>query len=137
VTSFFIAIVVLMVFSSESAVLCAYTMKTIPAIKTDRSAQKSGAEQGDACNSVQPIAKNVDPPVPAAAVFSEDRELDTWMFLNHFKDFYPGVGRDRLIEVAAHFRIVASLGYLLVNSSVKRNQESLLRSRQIANSLID
>ena len=52
------------------------------------------------------------------------------MFLNHFKNFYPGVGRDRLIEVAAHFRIVASLGYLLVNSSVKRNQESLLRSRQ-------
>jgi len=78
VTSFFTAIVVLMVFSSESAVLCAYTMKTIPAIKTDRSAQKSGgAEQGDACNSVQPIAKNVDPAVPAAAVFSEDRELDT------------------------------------------------------------
>jgi len=76
VTSFFTAIVVLMVFS-ESAVLCAYTMKTIPAIKTDRSAQKSGAEQGDACNSVQPIAKNVDPAVPAAAVFSEDRELDT------------------------------------------------------------
>jgi hypothetical protein len=57
------------------------------------------------------------------------------MFLNHFKNFYPGVGRDRLIEVAAHFRIVASLGYLLVNSSVKRNQESLLRSRQIANSV--
>ena len=54
------------------------------------------------------------------------------MFLNHFKNFYPGVGRDRLIEVAAHFRIVANLGYLLVNSSVKRNQESLLRSRQIA-----
>ena len=77
VTSFFTAIVVLMVFSSESAVLCAYTMKTIPAIKTDRSAQKSGAEQGGACNSVQPIAKNVDPAVPAAAVFSEDRELDT------------------------------------------------------------
>ena len=24
------------------------------------------------------------------------------MFLNHFKNFYPGVGRDRLIEVAAH-----------------------------------
>jgi hypothetical protein len=45
------------------------------------------------------------------------------MFLNHFKNFYPGVGRDRLIEVAAHFRIVASLGYLLVNSSAKRNQE--------------
>jgi hypothetical protein len=59
------------------------------------------------------------------------------MFLNHFKNFYPGVGRDRLIEVAAHFRIVASLGYLLVNSSVKRNQESLLRSRQIANALIE
>ena len=54
------------------------------------------------------------------------------MFLNHFKNFYPGGGRDRLIEVAAHFRIVANLGYLLVNSSVKRNQESLLRSRQIA-----
>jgi hypothetical protein len=51
------------------------------------------------------------------------------MFLNHFKNFYPGVGRDPLIEVAAHFRIVASLGYLLINSSVKRNQESLLRSR--------
>jgi hypothetical protein len=59
------------------------------------------------------------------------------MFLNHFKNFYPGVGRDRLIEVAAHFRIVASLGYLLVNSSVKRNQESLLRSRQIANAHTD
>jgi hypothetical protein len=59
------------------------------------------------------------------------------MFLNHFKNFYPGVSRDRLIEVAAHFRIVASLGYLLVNSSVRRNQESLLRSRQIANSLFE
>jgi hypothetical protein len=59
------------------------------------------------------------------------------MFLNHFKNFYPGVGRDRLVEVAAHFRIVASLGYLLVNSSVKRNQESLLRSRQIANAHTD
>jgi hypothetical protein len=59
------------------------------------------------------------------------------MFLNHFKSFYPGVGRDRLIEVAAHFRIVASLGYLLADRSVKRNQESLLRSRQIAKSLID
>jgi hypothetical protein len=46
VTSFFTAIVVLMVFSSKSVVLCAYTMKTIPAIKTDRLAQKSGAEQG-------------------------------------------------------------------------------------------
>ena len=57
------------------------------------------------------------------------------MFLNHFKNFYPGVGRDRLIEVAAHFRIVASLGYLLVNSSVKRNQESLLRSRQISSAV--
>jgi hypothetical protein len=33
------------------------------------------------------------------------------MLLNDFKDFYPGVGRDRLIEVAAHFRIVANLGY--------------------------
>jgi hypothetical protein len=54
------------------------------------------------------------------------------MFLNHFKNFYPGVGRDRLIEVAAHFRIVESLGYLLVNSSFKRNQESLSRSRQIS-----
>ena len=32
------------------------------------------------------------------------------MFLNHFKNFYPGVGRDRVIEVAAHFRIVANLG---------------------------
>jgi hypothetical protein len=41
VTSFFTAIVVLMVFSSESVVLCAYTMKTIPATKTDRSAQKA------------------------------------------------------------------------------------------------
>jgi hypothetical protein len=59
------------------------------------------------------------------------------MFLNHFKNFYPGVGRDRLIEVAARFRIVASLEYLLVNSSVKRNQESLLRSRQIAWALFD
>jgi hypothetical protein len=48
------------------------------------------------------------------------------MFLNHFKNFYPGVSRDRLIEVAAHFWIVASLGV------VRRNQESLLRSRQIA-----
>jgi hypothetical protein len=78
---------------------------------------------------VQPLAKNVHPAGPAVAVFSEDCELDTWLFLNRFKNFYPGVGRDRLIEVAAHFRIVASLGYLLVNSSVKRNQESLLRSR--------
>jgi hypothetical protein len=42
-----------------------------------------------------------------------------------------------LIEVAAHFRIVASLGYLLANSSVKRNQESFLRSRQIAASLTE
>jgi hypothetical protein len=59
------------------------------------------------------------------------------MFLYHFKNFYPGVGRDRLIEVAAQFRIVASLGYLLVNSSVKRNQESLLRSRQVADALTE
>ena len=59
------------------------------------------------------------------------------MFLNHFKNFYPGVSRDRLIEVAGHFRIVASLGYLLVNSSARRNQESLLRSRQIACALFD
>jgi hypothetical protein len=66
-----------MMFSSKGVVLCAYTMKTIPAIKTDRSAQKSGAEQGDTCNSVQPIAKNVHPAGPAAAVFSEDCELDT------------------------------------------------------------
>lgn len=57
------------------------------------------------------------------------------MLLNHFKNFYPGLGRDRLIEAAAHFRIVASLAYLLVNSSIRRNQESLLRSRQIANAL--
>jgi hypothetical protein len=33
-----------MVFSSKGVVLCAYTMKTIPAIKTDRSGKKSGAE---------------------------------------------------------------------------------------------
>jgi hypothetical protein len=59
------------------------------------------------------------------------------MFLYHFKNFYPGVGRDRLIEVGAQFRIVASLGYLLVNSSVKRNQESLLRSRQVADALTE
>jgi hypothetical protein len=65
VTSFFSAIVVFMVFSSKSAVLCAYTMKTIPVIKTDRAAQKSRAEQGDTCNSVQPIAKNLHPADPA------------------------------------------------------------------------
>jgi hypothetical protein len=44
---------------------------------------------------------------------------------------------DQLIEVAAHFRIVASLAYLPVNSSVKRNQECLLRSRQIAKALVE
>jgi hypothetical protein len=59
------------------------------------------------------------------------------MFLNHFQNFYPGVCRDQLIEVAAHFRIVASLAYLPVNSSVKRNQECLLRSRQIAKALVE
>ena len=32
------------------------------------------------------------------------------MFLNHFKSFYLGVGRDRLIAVAAHLCIVAILG---------------------------
>jgi len=58
------------------------------------------------------------------------------MFLNHFKNFYPGVGRDQLIEVAAHFRIVANLGSVLVDSSVKRNQESLLRSRQMVKSAL-
>jgi hypothetical protein len=130
--------VVFMMFSSRSVVLCAYTMKTITAIKTDRSAQKTEQSRGDTCNSLQSIAKKTFHPAgPVAAVFSEDCELDTCMFLNHFKNFYPGVSRDRLIEVAGLFRIVASLGYLLVNSSVWRNQESLLRSRQIANALIE
>jgi hypothetical protein len=43
VTFFFTSMVVFMMFSSKRVVLRAYTMKTIPAIKTDRSAQKSGA----------------------------------------------------------------------------------------------
>jgi hypothetical protein len=68
--------VVFMMFSYKSVVLCAYTMKTIPAIKTDRSAQKTEQSRGDTCNSVQPIAKNVHPAGPAPAVFSEDCELD-------------------------------------------------------------
>jgi hypothetical protein len=46
VTFFVTSMVVFMMFSSKSVVLCACTMKTIPAIKTDRSTQKSGAEQG-------------------------------------------------------------------------------------------
>ena len=50
----------------KDAALCAYTMKTIPAMQTDRSD----------------------------------------------KNFYPGVCRDQLIEVAARFRIVVSLAYL-------------------------
>jgi hypothetical protein len=54
------------------------------------------------------------------------------MFLNYLKNFFPGVCRDRSIEVATHFRIVASLGYLPVGSSVKRKQECLVRSHQIA-----
>jgi hypothetical protein len=32
------------------------------------------------------------------------------MFLKHLKNFVPGVCRDRSIEVAVYFRIVASLG---------------------------
>ena len=36
-------------------------------------------------------------------------------FSKHLKNFVPGVCRDRSIEVAAYFRIVASLGYLPVN----------------------
>jgi hypothetical protein len=59
------------------------------------------------------------------------------MFLNHFKNFFAGVCRDRLIAVATHSRIVANLGYLLVPSFVKRKQECLLRSRQTAKSLIE
>jgi hypothetical protein len=46
VTFFVPSMVVFTMFSSKSVVLCAYTMKAIPAIKTDRSARKSGAEQG-------------------------------------------------------------------------------------------
>src|ERR1700733_4196197 len=42
VTSFVTAIVVFIVFSSKHVALCAYTMKTIPAIKTDRSDKKDG-----------------------------------------------------------------------------------------------
>lgn len=37
---FVTSMVVFMMFSSKRVVLCAYSMKTIPAIKTDRPAQK-------------------------------------------------------------------------------------------------
>jgi hypothetical protein len=69
--------VVFIMFSSKSVVVCAYTMKTITAIKTDRSGQKTEQSRGDTYNSVQSIAKNVHPAGPVAAVFSEDCELDT------------------------------------------------------------
>jgi hypothetical protein len=64
-----------MVFSSKSVVLCAYTMKTIPAIKTDRSAQKGGAEQGRHAK-CSTYSQKVHLAGPAAAVFSEHCELD-------------------------------------------------------------
>jgi hypothetical protein len=66
-----------MVFSSKSVVLCAYTMKTIPAIKTDRSAQKSGAEQGRHMQWCSTFSQECSAAGPAVAVFSEDCELDT------------------------------------------------------------
>jgi hypothetical protein len=66
------------VFSSKSVVLCAYTMKTIPAIKTDRSAQKSGAEQGRHMQWCSTYSQKRSPPqVQLQLVFSEDCELDT------------------------------------------------------------